>query len=114
MWDSDESINTDNLKITIKGDIFYEEQKREKIKAAQEEVIKAKKKIAEEEAKRKQEEGEGDLDDYPIDPEPSSEDFEPEPELDSNDSPPHKVSDDIKQSLESDDPWIQRKIEENK
>jgi len=122
--------------------MFYEEQKRDKIKAAQEEVRKAKE---EESAKKKLEGGSGEEKDaseeYPIDDpvaeEPlkegttledmGCEDGSDEP-LEQNqnigfsptsskspkedDIPLKKgseVSTDIKDSLESDDPWMQRK-----
>ena len=107
----------------INRDIFYEEQKREKVKAAQEEVRKAK----EEEAAKKKLESNDASEEYPIDdPEPEEplkegttiEDMEPEPEPASEAAAeteePKKgseVSSDIKESLESDDPWIQRKSE---
>lgn len=117
----------------INRDIFYEEQKREKVKAAQEEVRKAKE---EELAKKKLEEKDA-SEEYPIDdpvseepiqegttiedmepePEPEDEDevnrkWDPEPEPEPEDEEPKKgseVSSDIKDSLESDDPWMQRK-----
>ena len=109
----------------INRDIFYEEQKREKVKAAQEEVRKAK----EEEAAKKKLESKDASEEYPIDdPEPEEplkegttiEDMEPEPEpasepaAETETEEPKKgseVSSDIKESLESDDPWIQRKSE---
>ena len=132
----------------VNKDMFYEEQKREKIKAAHEEVRKAK----EEEAAKKKKSEEKDasekkdaseeypidepIKDEPIEEGPSIENMEPEPEplpdesLDdqnigfsptSSKSPIKKgseVSEDIKDSLESDDPWMQRKNakgeEENK
>ena len=80
----------------INRDIFYEEQKREKIKASQEEVLKAK-----EEAK-KQRELEDKSDEYTID-DPVSE----KGEINKG----SEVSEDIKDSLEDADPWIQRKLE---
>tara|TARA_E500000178_G_C16974305_1_gene732546 strand:+ start:702 stop:1532 length:831 start_codon:yes stop_codon:yes gene_type:complete len=108
----------------INRDIFYEEQKREKVKAAQEEVRKAKE---EELAKKKLEEKEA-SEEYPIEEsvqeggsleditdkesveevvkevvEGAVEDVVEEPKKGS------EVSDDIKDSLESDDPWMQRK-----
>ena len=102
----------------VNRDMFYEEQKRDKIKAAQEEVRKAK----EEEAAKKALEEKEACEEYPID-DPieegtSIEDMEPEPEPESVSEtgevvePVKKgseVSDDIKDSLESDDPWMQRK-----
>jgi len=112
----------------INRDIFYEEQKREKVKAAHEEVRKAK---GEELAKKKLEEKDA-SEEYPIDDpvseEPiqeggSLEEMEPEPEPESEPesaseteaAEPKKgseVSSDIKDSLESDDPWMQRKKDE--
>ena len=102
----------------VNRDIFYEEQKRDKIKAAQEEVRKAK----EEEAAKKALENKDASEEYPIDDEPikegtSIEDMEPEPEPASASGEAEaetvkkgsEVSDDIKDSLESDDPWMQRK-----
>ena len=61
------------------------------------------------------------LEEYPIEDEPikegtSIEDMEPEPESGEPEADEPKkgseVSDDIKDSLESDDPWMQRKKEE--
>ena len=121
-------------------DMFYEEQKREKINAAREEVLKAK---AEEEAAKKLNQLEA-SEEYPIDDPVSDKNItegttleeeedededgiddktateepvetateEPvetateEPEVVKKGS---EVSDDIKDSLESDDPWMQRK-----
>ena len=103
-------------------DIFYEEQKRDKVNAAREEVLKAK---AAEAAKKKLEEGEEEEKDpsteYPID-EPikegtSIEDMEPEPEPEHEDPVEEvtpkgsEVSTDIKDALEGSDPWLQRKSE---
>ena len=130
----------------VSKDMFYEEQKRDKIKAAQEEVRKAKE---EENAKKKLEGGSGEekekekdaSEEYPIDDpvaeEPlkegttledmGCEDGSDEPEEQnqnigfsptSSKSPKEdevplkkgsEVSTDIKDSLESDDPWMQRK-----
>ena len=100
----------------VNRDIFYEEQKRDKIKAAQEEVRKAK----EEEAAKKALENKDASEEYPIDDEPikegtSIEDMEPKPESAKEEAEVEavkkgsEVSDDIKDSLESDDPWMQRK-----
>ena len=107
----------------VNRDMFYEEQKREKIKAAQEEVRKAK----EEEAAKKKLEQKDASEEYPID------DPEPEEPLKEGTSIEEvveetveevvgevvdetievkkgsEVSEDIKDSLESDDPWMQRK-----
>jgi len=112
----------------INRDIFYEEQKREKVKAAQEEVRKAK----EEELAKKKLEDKDASEEYPIDEEPVQKggsieeitDMEPEPEPESASASEteaegdveavkkgSEVSSDIKDSLESDDPWMQRKQE---
>ena len=93
----------------VNRDIFYEEQKRDRIKAAQEEVRKAKE---EQEAKKKALADKDASEEYPIDDEPIKEvsNMEPEPEMETEE--PKKgseVSEDIKDSLESDDPWMQRK-----
>ena len=140
----------------VNRDMFYEEQKRDKIKAAQEEVRKAK----EEEAAKKaldSKDAKDASEEYPIEdmePEPEPDpDFEPEPEpepvliTDAEPSPggsvgspkePNigfsptsskspidprtssveekkkgsEVSAEIKESLDSDDPWMQRKKEQ--
>lgn len=133
----------------VNRDIFYEEQKREKIKAAQEEVALAKKKKLEEEAeeKRAQEkakeiegtsepiselepEPEPELEPEPepeLEPEPISEP-EPEPELEPELEPEpeevqaggniptsdNKLDKDLTDSLETDDPWMQQKLERMK
>ena len=101
-------------------DMFYEEQKREKIKEAQEEVAKAK---AEATKNAPILEDKNASEEYPIDEVSEGTTIE---EDDKNDPVPEdrvtdgpevvkkgsEVSDDIKDSLESDDPWIQRKKEE--
>jgi hypothetical protein len=98
----------------VNRDIFYEEQKREKVKAAQEEVRKAK----EEEMSKKKLVDKDASEEYPIDDEPVKEgtiieDMESEPGSEEVEEPKKgsEVSDDIKDSLESDDPWMQRKQE---
>lgn len=104
----------------VNRDIFYEEQKRDKIKAAQEEVRVAKEKEAREKAAKLE-----DTDGYEVEIDDSDrieEDFEPEPEVcpevsqeGAGDEPEpepqskvNRVDDELKQSLESDDPWMQR------
>jgi len=103
-------------------DIFYEEQKRDKVNAAREEVLKAK---AEEAAKKKLEDGDKEEKDpsaeYPIDGPikegTSIEDMEPGPEEESEEPIEEvtpkgsEVSTDIKDALEGGDPWLQRKSE---
>ena len=100
----------------VSRDIFYEEQKRDKIKAAQEEVRKAK----EEDAAQKALENKDASEEYPIDEETATS----EKTTDENagtevtESPEKvlevkkgsEVSEDIKDSLETDDPWMQRKL----
>jgi hypothetical protein len=121
----------------VNKDIFYEEQKRDKIKAAQEEVRKA------EEEKKSKEKLPDVSEEYPIEdmePEPESMEPEPEPEKECENCPekecencPEKecencpgkecencpkkeceikkgseVSGEIKASLEGDDPWTQK------
>lgn len=109
-------------------DIFYEEQKREKIQAAREEVRKANEaKEAEKRAKLEDTDGyevdisEKDMIDEEIaDPEAEAEvkeeaeaevkeegTQEPEPEP----AEGTKVDEDLKASLDSADPWLQRKLE---
>ena len=112
----------------VNRDMFYEEQKRDKIKAAQEEVRK------DEEEKKKLMEEKDVSEEYPIEEESDKEvedvedikegpQSEPSPDGDipvsdseSEESVKMKkgseVSEDIKDSLESDDPWMQRKNEE--
>ena len=105
----------------VNRDIFYEEQKRDKIKAAQEEVRKAK----EEGAAKKSLEDKDASEEYPIDEEPVQKggsieeitDMEPEsgePGAEGEDEAVKKgseVSDDIKDSLENVDPWLQNKLD---
>ena len=102
----------------VNKDIFYEEQKRDKIKAAQEEVRKN------EEKKKKEKEASEKLKDvseeYPIEedlpedhePEPEPMESEPEPEPEPELKKGSEVSEEIKSSLEGDDPWTQKKKRE--
>ena len=124
----------------INRDIFYEEQKREKIKAAKEEVLKAKA----EEKRKKEEEEKDDKDKYSIEDSKKSEleintnkeeqitESEPSPygsihgsdeeekdDINESVTPEEikkgsEVSEEIKDSLESEDPWLQRKNESDK
>ena len=112
----------------VSRDMFYEEQKRDKIKAAHEEVQKAK----EEELAKKKLEGGSDeekdaSEEYPIDDPVQEEPIQEEPIQEGTTIEPvedgdegvdeepevvkkgSEVSDDIKDSLESDDPWILKK-----
>ena len=97
----------------INRDMFYEEQKRDKIKAAQEEVRKAK------EEKEKEEEN------TDMEPEPEPEvQSEPESETKRCDDCPEKacddcpvkssntVDEDLKKSLDDEDPWLKQKKEQ--
>lgn len=115
---------------SVNKDMFYEEQKREKIKAARDEVIAANK----EKQGSKLDGVSEDAEEYPIDdmepePEPESDNMihmEPEPESDNKihiepepepESEPERkgseVSDEIKSSLDGDDPWTQKIQREN-
>ena len=95
----------------VNRDIFYEEQKRDKIKAAHEEVRAAK----EAQAKEKQEKLDS-IEGYSEEPEPEPESSEEDVTLGStyeDVEPPkssvNQVDEATKSSLESEDPWMQRK-----
>ena len=128
-------------------DVFYEEQKRDKIKEAQEEVRLAKRKKAEEEEEKRAGEKTRELEDFEPEPEPETEpesesekcdnssepekcdnSSEPESEPESKDEPEkcdnssepesesiptseNTVDEEIIQSLNGDDPWMQRKMD---
>ena len=96
----------------VNRDIFYEDQKRDKIKAAHEEVRAAKEKEMKEKAAKLE-----DIDDYEVDTSENDklpEDHEPEPEQSSDPEPEQEaskvnaVSDELKESLQG-DPWLERK-----
>lgn len=103
----------------INRDIFYEEEKRDKIKAAREEVIKAKAKA------QKELENKDVSEEYSIDGDPVAEETKDSETtkvsvstetLGDSEEPVEvkkgsEVSDDIKDSLESDDPWMKQKLE---
>ena len=113
----------------INRDIFYEEQKRDKIKAAQEEVRQAKLKKEEEDKYKSNQDLEAELEpeaeaeaeaeaelepESKSEPEPKSKP-EPDQEVESKfeESPitsNNKVDEELKQSLETDDPWMQQKM----
>ena len=106
----------------VNRDIFYEEQKREKIKAAHEEVRAAKDSQAKE--KEKQEKLDS-IEDY-LEPEPEPEPcYEPQPsdeevtfgttyeDVEPPKSSVNKVDEATKSALESEDPWMQRKKEQS-
>jgi hypothetical protein len=123
----------------VSRDMFYEEQKRDKIKAAHEEVRKNKEKLATEKlateklATEKLEavadmepepevesspgpEPEPEVESSP-EPEPDVESSpEPEPELVNVGGPPseNKLDQDLTNSLEGDDPWMQQKNAQQK
>ena len=122
---------------TINKDIFYEEEKRDRVKAAREEVIKKKKEDAEKLKKEAEEDGgikvihegeecckesEVEVDDCPepeleekevVDDEDCSEEKEKELTEDIRE-PVGNVDEDTKKSLESVDPWMAKKMEESK
>ena len=81
----------------INRDIFYEEQKRDKIKAAREEVLRKKREEQQQKALEASE------------PEPETEpETEPEPVEEVVEV--HTLDEDMKDSLESVDPWLANKI----
>ncbi len=117
----------------VNRDIFYEEQKREKVKAAREEAINAKKKKAEDEEEEKRaEEKVKEIENvnYGSEPEPETKgDPEPEPETKADPEPEpdnaeeikaggdiptsdNKLDKDLTDSLETDDPWMQQKLKQ--
>ena len=111
----------------INKDIFYEEEKRDKVKAAREEVIRKKKEAAEKLKEEAIADGELNVvkEDEPSAEEPAAEDSEnvikeivesadPEPELKEDiKETVGNVSEETKQSLEDVDPWMARKVAEN-
>ena len=110
----------------VNRDIFYEEQKRDKIKAAKEEVLKKKREEAEKVAAEKAaSEKAAAIEDTPT--EEATEDAEAVTEEATEDPVSeeateeveevteevvHEVSSDIKKSLESTDPWLANKLKE--
>ena len=104
----------------VNRDMFYEEQKRDKVKAAREEVLKKKQEEAEEKAKEKanlledveenvEENGEDNVEENGGDnvEENGEEDVEENVE-----EIVHEVSSDIKDALESTDPWLANKLQQ--
>jgi len=97
----------------VNKDIFYEDQKRDKIKAAQEERLKKEK---EDKAKKELENEDSKVDD---EPEPEKTESEPEPEKVETktmvDEPCSIISEepaeqsDLERALTSEDPWMQQK-----
>lgn len=117
---------------SINKDIFYDEQKREKVKAAKEEALRKKKEQMLEEAKKKELEDVKEEEDPEEDPEvikevvgdgkvdecckeePCENCPEPEPELDT--SPElggGKLDEDLQKSLNEVDPWMANKLKES-
>jgi hypothetical protein len=107
----------------VNRDIFYEEQKRDKIKAAHEEV-RAAKEVQAKDAQEKLDSIEGySMEDMEPEPEPEHGPcYEPEPsdeehanlgptyeDVEPPKSSVNQVDEATKSSLESDDPWMQRK-----
>ena len=89
----------------VNKDMFYSEQKLEKMKASREEVEKNKNK-----QKELEDVSESELTEH----EPEPELIEPEPELIESNTlkKVNSVDNEIKESLDSEDPWMQRKREE--
>ena len=117
-----------SMALETKKDLFYEEQKREKQKAAMEESLRLKKK--QEEEKQRDKENKKILDEVVITtqttptPETTAEETIEEevnsvsiPTVPKNEqsqlSSENTVDEDLKKSLESVDPWMERKIEQN-
>tara|TARA_B100001057_G_scaffold500417_2_gene615360 strand:- start:622 stop:1482 length:861 start_codon:yes stop_codon:yes gene_type:complete len=100
----------------VNRDIFYEEQKRDKIKAAKGEVLKKKREEAEKAAAEKA----AAIEDTSIEGVEQNETTEQneteEPVTEKSEEVVeeviHEVSSDIKQSLESTDPWLANKLKE--
>tara|TARA_Y100000590_G_scaffold469746_1_gene659495 strand:- start:1419 stop:2285 length:867 start_codon:yes stop_codon:yes gene_type:complete len=125
----------------INRDMFYEEQKRDKIKAAQEEVRKNKEEQKKKEQGEQEEQEEQEakkIEDFELEPEPETEN-DPEPEVESSPEPApepapepevesspepelvdvggptseNKLDKDMTDSLEADDPWMQQKLSQD-
>ena len=100
----------------VSRDMFYEEQKRDKMRAAHEEFLKNKEK---EDSAIKDMEPEPEPESVepepgmPVEPEPEPESVEPEPEPDpvnvGGPTSENKLDKDMTDSLEGEDPWLQRK-----
>jgi len=104
----------------VNKDIFYEEQKRDKIKAAQEERLRAEKEKKEKEALEKVDECEPEPE-VPVCCSSPEDDPEPEPEKVCEDEPCSIVSDkpapggvsDLERALNDEDPWMAQKNKES-
>jgi len=115
----------------INKDIFYEEQKRDKVKAAREEVLKKQREAAEQEALKKVDEGDKTLEDMKKDVEDTKEEKTKEEETEETEETEeeetkeeetdktekteeivHKLDGDMKASLENVDPWLANKLQQ--
>ena len=96
---------------TINKDIFYEEQKRDKVKAAREEVIRKKKEEAEAKQKKLEEEKNADISEPVKEEEDDIKEIETEVE-EIVEEVKDDVDDDLKKSLEEVDPWMANKMKE--
>lgn len=106
----------------VNRDIFYEEQKRDKIKAAREEVLKKKREEAEKaSAEKAAAEKAAAIEDTPTEDatenaenaEAVTEEATEDPvSEEATEEVVHEVSSDIKKSLESTDPWLANKLKE--
>ena len=112
----------------INRDIFYEEQKRDKVKAAKEEVLKKKREEAEKAAKEKAEESSKVLEDVKEGIEEVVEGVEEvvdgvskieegvskveEVVEETTEEVVHKIDEDMKSSLEGVDPWLANKLQQ--
>ena len=87
----------------VNKDIFYEEQKRDKISAAREEVLKKKRDEAEQRANEKADECDKTIEDVAVKEEVKEE---------AKEEIVHKVDKDIKDALEATDPWLASKLKQ--
>jgi len=91
----------------VNKDIFYEQQKRDKVKAAREEVLQKKREAELEGVEDKAEPDEEErVEEEPVEEEPVEE--EPVEEV----KEVHKIDDDMKASLENVDPWLANKLQQ--
>ena len=98
----------------INRDIFYEEQKRDKVRAAKEEFLKKKREEAAKAAKEKEEESSKALEDVKEGIEGGAEEVVEGAEevKDAVEEVVHKIDEDMKSSLEGVDPWLANKLQQ--
>jgi uncharacterized phage infection (PIP) family protein YhgE len=98
---------------TINKDLFYEEQKREKVKAAREEVLAAKKKQMEEDKQKELEDSKEEKQIEDSEKVVESTETEVISENVGNDETTCNLDSDLKKSLEDVDPWIASKLQQS-